>query len=214
MINVAILIRGHTRNYETLLLNFKNVLIANLPENYKIHIFIHTWHTNNYTNTIITDKNKLVNDYNINENNIIIDKQNEIERLESFTHNANKYKFKFQLYGIYKLKNMVIEFENKNNFKFDYVLFTRFDILYYSINFHELLVKTKNKILLISKDVYYDIYCLMDRKFLNIYGNMILYNFKKIKNIYNSYGINPIIKFIIKKYNIDVNYLRIGFIRR
>lgn len=213
MKNIAILIRGHCRNYKKLLNNFKNNFLKDLPSDYKIYIFVHTWTKNNYKNRIKTNKEQIITDYNLNENNIIIENQDEILNNKLFLNNSNRDKFKFQLYGIYKLKELLLKYENTNNIKFDYVFFTRFDLIYY-ISLKDLLTKIDNKITLFPKDVYYDIYCLLDRKYLEIYGNMILYNFKKIKKIYNSYGINPIIKFIRQKFNLNVNYIKLAYIRR
>lgn len=211
MINVAILIRGHIRNYRKLLQNFNE--FKKLPNEYNLHIFIHTWNTTNFNNCIHVNKEILINDFNLDQDKLIIENQTEILNSNIFKKNRNRNKFKFQLYAIYKLKNLVLDFENSNNLKFNYIFFTRFDLIYL-INLKNLIQKTANKIILFPKDVYYDIFCLLDRKFLEIYGNMILYNFKLIKKIYNSYGINPIIKFIIKKYTLEKELIRIAFIKR
>jgi hypothetical protein len=211
MKNIAILLRGHTRNYEKLLDNFNN--FKDLEKDYNLFIFIHTWKTTNFNNLIPIDKEKIIKNFNINENNIIIENQLDILNNKLFKTNRNRDKFKFQLYSIFKLKDHLINFENNNNFRFDYVFFTRFDIHYF-VKLKDLLENVTNKILFFPKDVYYDIYCLMDRKFLDIYGNMILYNFKSIKKFYNSYGINPIIKYIIKLFNLEVEYKKIGTIMK
>ena len=126
MKKIAILIRGHTRNYEKIYFNFLQNIIKS-SQDIEIKIFIHTWNTSNYNDNTLTDIEKLKLLYN--PELIEIENQQDIINEPIFYSNINKDKFKFQLYSIYKLGQMINSYETNNNYKFDYYFHTRFDIL-------------------------------------------------------------------------------------
>ena len=95
MLKVAIMIRGHIRNVDNLVKNYEKIL--NIKDNNEYYIFIHTWKTLNYNNEIPIDIpyiNKIFNPVSI-----IIDDQNEVINDIIFRQNANRAKFKFQLFS-------------------------------------------------------------------------------------------------------------------
>lgn len=207
---IAIGIRGHIRNYEKTLDYFYHTLLDNIE--HEVIIFIHSWDKINYNNNILIDKEKLILDYKVEDNNYNIEIQQNIDK-KNFC-SRNKYKFNIQLYSINKLKELIINYEKKNNVTFDYILFTRFDITYYNkLNLYLDKIDDKS-ILLCNNYTYYDLFQLFHRKNLDIFGNMLLLKYNKIKNKYKSYGVNPIIDFLIKKNNLKIIENNFGFLHR
>lgn len=200
---IAILLRGHIRKSNEILENFKNNLIIN-NSNLEIIIFIHTWDLVNKGFPDKVNYDELKKKYNILSNdNIIMENQDNVKETPLFYNNANIKKFRYQLHAIHKLKEMVQNYELNNNIKFDYFFFTRFD-LNYSMNLSTIIEKMgKNNILTIDNFIYYDLYAFVDRVAFEKYGDMYLLPSKKIKNMYKSYGVNPIIDYIIKKNNFN-----------
>ncbi len=193
MKKIAILLRGHVRSYKKTVENFLKFIDC---ENLQVDIFIHTWDTVNYDTIEPTNIDEIK--YLYNPINICVDSQLDISTKPIFYKNANRAKFKFQLYSIYILKEMMTEHELKNNFKYDYVIHTRFDLAYI-MNLNEVInLLENNNIVTHFKLTYYDLFCAIDRQYIELYSNMILQNFKKIKKQYKMYGINPIIDFNIK----------------
>jgi hypothetical protein len=129
-------------------------------------------------------------------------------------HNANKAKFAYQLYSMHKLKNLVRQYEQKNNCKFDAFIHTRFDMVYFKSLPEFLNLSKTHDIATFEKSIYYDLFAVLNKKSFEIYSNMYTMNFKKIKKIYNSYGINPIIQHIIKIYNFKHYKGRLAYLSR
>lgn len=200
MKKVAVLIRGHVRNYAKLKKSFDFFTQPN--DNYEYTMFVHTWNTVNYSSAEIIDIEAIKNFYNTI--NIIVEEQKYISTTcVYFMNNRNRDKFKFQLYSIYNVHKMMLEYEQTNNVKFDYVYHTRFDMLYNTklCDIIKTMDEKEADIVTPYKFVYYDLNCLIRRVNSDKYSNMILYDFKKIKKIYKSYGINCIIKYLIDKNN-------------
>lgn len=203
---IAILIRGHSRNYQRVYQNFyDNIMKYKSSENVKI--FIHTWTTTNYDNTTPVNKENIVELYQ--PESIIVEDQKSV-----ILRNANKAKFAYQLYSMHKLKNLVRQYEQKNNCKFDSFIHTRFDMVYFKSLPEFLNLSKTHDIATFEKSVYYDLFAILNKKSFKIYSNMYTMNFKKIKKIYNSYGINPIIQHIIKIYNFKHYKGRLAYLSR
>jgi hypothetical protein len=203
---IAILIRGHSRNYQRVYQNFyDNIMKYKSSENVKI--FIHTWTTTNYDNTTPVNKENIVELYQ--PESIIVEDQQKV-----ILHNANKAKFAYQLYSMHKLKNLVRQYEQKNNCKFDAFIHTRFDMVYFKSLPEFLNLSKTHDIATFEKSIYYDLFAVLNKKSFEIYSNMYTMNFKKIKKIYNSYGINPIIQHIIKIYNFKHYKGRLAYLSR
>jgi hypothetical protein len=203
---IAILIRGHSRNYQRVYQNFyNNIMKYKSSENVKI--FIHTWSTTNYDNTTPVNKENIVELYQ--PESIIVEDQKSV-----ILRNANKAKFAYQLYSMHKLKNLVRQYEQKNNCKFDAFIHTRFDMVYFKSLPEFLNLSKTHDIATFEKSIYYDLFAVLNKKSFEIYSNMYTMNFKKIKKIYNSYGINPIIQHIIKIYNFKHYKGRLAYLSR
>ena len=203
---IAILIRGHSRNYQRVYQNFyDNIMKYKSSENVKI--FIHTWTTTNYDNTTPVNKENIVELYQ--PESIIVEDQQKV-----ILHNANKAKFAYQLYSMHKLKNLVRQYEQKNKCKFDAFIHTRFDMVYFKSLPEFLNLSKTHDIATFEKSIYYDLFAVLNKKSFEIYSNMYTMNFKKIKKIYNSYGINPIIQHIIKIYNFKHYKGRLAYLSR
>jgi hypothetical protein len=203
---IAILIRGHSRNYQHVYQNFyDNIMKYKSSENVKI--FIHTWSTTNYDNTTPVNKENIVELYQ--PESIIVEDQKSV-----ILRNANKAKFAYQLYSMHKLKNLVRQYEQKNNCKFDAFIHTRFDMVYFKSLPEFLNLSKTHDIATFEKSIYYDLFAVLNKKSFEIYSNMYTMNFKKIKKIYNSYGINPIIQHIIKIYNFKHYKGRLAYLSR
>jgi hypothetical protein len=203
---IAILIRGHSRNYQHVYQNFyDNIMKYKSSENVKI--FIHTWTTTNYDNTSPVNKENIVELYQ--PESIMVEDQKSV-----ILRNANKAKFAYQLYSMHKLKNLVRQYEQKNNCKFDAFIHTRFDMVYFKSLPEFLNLSKTHDIATFEKSIYYDLFAVLNKKSFEIYSNMYTMNFKKIKKIYNSYGINPIIQHIIKIYNFKHYKGRLAYLSR
>lgn len=166
---IAILLRGHVRNYEKIIENFNFLIKNNLD--YELNIFIHTWDIINYNSDELTNVDKIIQLYNPKK--IKIDNQKNVVDEEIFYKNANRKKFVFQLYSIHILKKMLIEYESENNIIFDYVIHTRFDILYNTTITNIIESMKDYDILTFPKKTYYDIYCVCKRNILNVYSVLI-----------------------------------------
>lgn len=208
---VALCIRGHLRTYLKTIKNiFENIIN---DENYKIIIFLHTWDTMNYNNNInIPSFEELSNLYKTN--NILIENQINVKNMEIMYKNKNKDKFKYQLYSIYKLKNMVKEYETTNNMIFDYYIHSRFDI-YFDNKLTNLISLFKNNdIMTDSIFAYYDLACILNKNTFDLYSDMILYPFRILKNKYKMYGIIIIIDNLIKQKKLKHVPYRFSWISR
>ena len=172
-----------------------------------VKIFIHTWTTTNYDNTTPVNKENIVELYQ--PESIIVEDQKSVT-----LHNANKAKFAYQLYSMHKLKNLVRQYEQKNKCKFDAFIHTRFDMVYFKSLPEFLNLSKTHDIATFEKSIYYDLFAILNKKSFEIYSNMYTMNFKKIKKIYNSYGINPIIQHIIKIYNFKHYKGRLAYLSR
>lgn len=204
MKKIAILLRGHVRSYKKTLekfLYFKNC------ENFDIDVFIHTWDTVNYNTSELTNIEEIKQLYNPVD--CVVDNQLDVKSKPLFYSNSNRDKFKYQLYSMYILGNMMANYELKNDFKYDYVINTRFDLTYF-VNLNEIIEKIENEYDVVTdcKFTYYDLFCVIDRKYSNLFSNMICQKHKKIINKYGSYGINPVIDFNIK----NLKHLKMRFV--
>ena len=210
-IKIALCIRGHMRTYLKTIKNIYDKILNN--NNYEIVVFLHTWDTMNYNNNIsIPSLEELTKLYKTN--NILIENQKMIRNYELFYNNRNRDKFRYQLYGIYKLGQMVRDYEKNNNIKFDYFIHTRFDINFnYTIK--ENLDFLGNSDILTDLDfAYYDLTTLLNRNSFDLYSNMILYPFGFYKNKYKMYGIIIIIDYLIKQKKLKHKTSRFAWIMR
>ncbi len=193
---IALCIRGHLRTYLKTIKNIYENIIDD--KNYKIIVFLHTWDTMDYNNNIeIPSSEKLTNLYKTN--NILIENQKNVKNMEIMYKNKNRDKFKYQLYSIYKLKNMVREYEKNNNFIFDYYIHTRFDIYFNTTLTNIINIFGNNEIITDPNFTYYDLACILNNNTFNLYSDMILYPFGYYKNKYKMYGIIIMIDCLIKQ---------------
>tara|TARA_Y100000389_G_scaffold13250_1_gene11842 strand:- start:1259 stop:2071 length:813 start_codon:yes stop_codon:yes gene_type:complete len=154
---VAILISGHFRRFDEIASNFHNKFINKISNTSNYKIFIHTWNTNfthnknqnndkSYDNITITQEliTHIFSIYNIPIESIIIEDQDEIKKkldLHTYLLNTDQKsihgKFNdvyvrdilnqlfWQYYGHHKVLSIVDDLT-----KFDFVIKTRFDMLY------------------------------------------------------------------------------------
>lgn len=200
MRKVAILIRGHVRNYTKLKASYDFFTSPAPTNDLEYIVFIHTWNTSNYSSTEPVDIESLQAFYNTTH--VMVEEQKSISTTcNYFINNRNRDKFKYQLYSIYNVHKMMLDYENATGIKFDYVFHTRFDMGYRTQLYSIVKIMDEQDIDIITpyKFVYYDLYCLIKRNNSDKYSNMILYDFRKIKKMYKMYGINCIIKNLITK---------------
>ena len=141
--NIAICISGFIRNslYNKSL--FTN-LIDNNP-NMNFNIFIDTWDVynssishafirRNYDNFNKVDINKLIENYKPNVINIE-NYNNEIFNYYEHYKGTNITQAVFsQFYKVQKCKRLMTDYMKSNNCKYDYIIRTRFDLIYNKIN--------------------------------------------------------------------------------
>lgn len=97
-------------NYKYSLDNYKK----NIFENNDVHVFFHTY----YTDRLNVDE--LIKDYK--------PKDYVITRPEFLDKCLSRDKFRSCLYSLLSVMNLFINYNNKENIKYDYIIITRFDL--------------------------------------------------------------------------------------
>jgi len=107
-LKVALCVSGRIdKNMEKIYINWKK----NLLDHYNVDIFMNINETNDFINNVIKPKKCVIFNENINIDNLL-DK------------NSN-----LMFYRIYECNKYSIEYENKNNFKYDIIIRTRSDVM-------------------------------------------------------------------------------------
>lgn len=133
---IAIQLFGYLRTHdETIKSFFKNIVIANKQTGFDVDIFIHTWNYCDSDNLKGTDYNEIVAKYN--PKSIKIESQKDVfKNKEINVVIKNKKRKVSDIYNLFHSINSVNklrkEYETKNGLKYDWVVQTRFDILFSS----------------------------------------------------------------------------------
>jgi len=187
---VAILLRGHIRNYEVLNLCIKNLehFLVNENPNYDFYFFLQTWsfldwdHDNTPYKNVRTDA-QLIKEI---KDDIIIG----IDEFDLFLDRTHsQYKI------IYRSNVSKSSFEEKNNTKFDIVLSTRPDLIINSkFNLDDINVNTFT---LTHDDGWFgDWFCISSSPLMDYYADLYnnipdLETEIRTKGIFNNYNPDP-----------------------
>lgn len=172
---VALLLPGHIRTYDKTYDNLKKYIL----DYYDCDIFISTYETFGSKYSHIPDKVNV--NLPIDKDDIInLYKPKDIIFLEDKEENSyyNKLYKGFNLgmfYSLQKCNELKIKYEQENNFKYDLVIRSRFDLLINSINYDEILLDSLNHPYIgqIWSDGITDQFAISNSDIMNIYCNLI-----------------------------------------
>jgi hypothetical protein len=202
---IAIIYSGFIRHFFKLVDNHNDFFFSNIEKNNNIDIFFHTWIHNgkkiktkenrkNWNKNQKINRDLLIDTLNpklyiiedqleLMKKNIFKDKLEKGNTLKMRTNDIPYKHYFFQNYGIFKGLELVLKYEKKYNFKYDFICRIRFDIV-----FKEKFLFNLNNNIIIRDTGKGDKFILSNRKIMNNFIEFIYFNhienYKLLKNIY------------------------------